>query len=487
MIAFVLTLLLCFSASPVFAADAKKPVGTRKPVAEKRLAAGRIYTSLIPQDGSLINNAKPTISAEYIDDGIGINPADTKIYLDGVDVTGQAQSTANKVVLTPAQPLSEGQHKVKVDIDDKAGNPASVTWSFTLHTQPPKIKITSHKADQYINQSPILVTGTVDNEKVRVVVNGIAAGVDRGAFSARVNIVEGNNTIMAVATDPFGNTGNDTITVILDSKPPTVQITSPLVNSLLNTRTATISGIADSRAASVIVTTAAGTQPVIAAVANGSFTAANVTLAEGQNTITAKAVSSAGNTGTSTIRINVDTLAPRVTLTAPKDQAVTNKRMVTVMGAVDDSAAVVKVNNTPVQVANGSFTLSGVNLAEGANTITATAVDRAGNQAKPATLTVVLKTVPPTAPKLGDLPFVTKDASVTVVGTAEPGSLVELYMNSASRGSVKADEKGAFSFKVPLREGNNAFSAVASDAVGNVSASSAVVNVFLDTKPPQIL
>ena len=60
-------------------------------------------------------------------------------------------------------------------------------------------------------------------------------------------------------------------------------------------------------------------------------------------------------------------------------------------------------------------------------------------------------------------------------------------MNSSSKGSVKADEKGVFSFKINLQEGNNAFSAVTSDTVGNVSASSAVVNVFLDTKPPKIL
>lgn len=485
----IIVAVLCALAAPEAGyAQAKKPGGEKKAAAgERRSAAGRVYTSLIPQDGSLINNAKPTISAEYADDGIGINPADTKIYLDGVDVTGQAQATASKVVLTPAQPLADGPHKVKVDIDDKAGNPASVTWTFTLRTQAPKVKITSHKPNQYLNQSPITVTGTIDEVKARVVVNGIAAAVDRGTFSARVNLVEGNNTLTAVATDPFGNAGSETIAVVLDSKPPTVQITAPLVNSLLNSRSATVSGIADAKAASVVVTTAAGTQPVTATVANGSFTASNVMLAEGQNTITAKAVSNAGNSSTSVVRVIVDTVAPKVVLTGPKDQMVTNKKMITVTGMVDDPAAVVKVNNTPVQVAKGGFTLSGVNLVEGGNTITATAVDRAGNQAKAATLTVMLKTVPPAAPRLGDLPFVTRETSITVAGTAEPRSQVELFMNSASRGTVKVDDKGVFSFKAPLREGNNAFSAVASDAVGNVSASSAVVNVFLDTKPPQIL
>lgn len=459
-----------------------------KPAAEtKKAPVTRMYTSLNPADGSLINNAKPTIAAEYVDEGIGINPSGTKIYVDGVDVSNQAQATPNKVTYTPSQPLSDGLHKVRVEIDDKAGNPATVTWSFTLHTKPPTVKITSLAQNQYVNQSPVLVTGTVDDVKARVLVNGIAAAVEKGLFSARVNIIEGNNTITAVATDPFANNGSDSVIVVLDSKPPTIEITAPHANSSVNSRTVTVSGIADSKAASVLISVNTGTNSVTADLAPGTFSAKTVTLAEGVNTITAKAVSRAGNAGTSSVRVTVDTIAPRILLTTPKDQTLTNKKMITVTGTVDDALALVRVNNTPVQVSKGTFALSGVNLAEGSNTITATAVDRAGNQAQAASLIVVLKTIPPAPPKLSDMPFVTRDASITVAGTAEPGTQVELYMNSATRGTMKTDEKGNFSFKVALQEGNNAFSAVTSDAVGNVSASSAVVNVFLDTNPPRIL
>lgn len=490
--AIMLTLLFCLQTTALFGAQTKAPApspAVRKAPAEKKAATGgRVYTSLNPADGSFINNAKPTIGAEYSDDGIGVNPADTKLYIDGVDVSAQAQATSNKVTYTPAAPLTDGVHKVKLDIDDKAGNPASVTWTFTLHTQPPKIKINSHKPNQYVNKSPLLVTGSVDNVNVRVMVNGVVASLERGVFSAKVNIVEGSNTITAVATDPFVNTGMDSIAVILDSKPPTVEITRPLANSLISSKTVIVSGIADGKAASVTVATSpTKTGPVTADIATGTFTAKEVRLEEGVNTITAKAVSNAGNSATSSIKVTVDTIPPKVSLSAPKDQTLTNKKMITVTGTIDDPLATVKVNNTPVQVSKGLFTLSGVNLAEGSNTITATATDRAGNQAKAASIVVVLKTIPPAPPKLGELPFVTRDTVITVKGTAEPASMVELFMNSASKVSSKADEKGAFSFKVNLQEGNNAFSAVTSDAVGNVSASSTVVNVFLDTKPPKIL
>jgi len=490
--AITLILLFCLQTTAMYGAQTKAPnpapAARKVPAERKTVAGGRIYTSLNPSDGSFINNARPAIGAEYADDGIGINPAETKLFIDGVDVSPQAQATPNKVTYTPAAPLGDGIHKVRLDIDDKAGNPASVTWTFTLHTQPPKIRINSHKPNQYVNRSPIVVTGSVDTVNVRVMVNGVVASLERGVFSAKVNIVEGSNTITAVATDPFVNTGMDSVTVVLDSKPPTIEITGPQANSLLNSKTVIVSGIADGKAAAVTVATSpTKTGAMTADLAPGTFTAKEVRLEEGVNTITAKAVSMAGTSATSAIKVTVDTIPPRITLTAPKDQTLTNKKMITVTGTIDDPLATVKVNNTPVQVSKGVFTLSGVNLAEGSNTITATAIDRAGNQAKAAGIIVVLKTMPPAPPRLGELPFITRDTVITVKGSADPASVVELFMNSASKGSVKADEKGAFSFKVNLQEGNNAFSAVTSDAVGNVSASSTVVNVFLDTKPPKIL
>ena len=147
----------------------------------------------------------------------------------------------------------------------------------------------------------------------------------------------------------------------------------------------------------------------------------------------------------------------------------------------------VKVNNTLVQMSKGIFTLSSLNLQEGANVITATAVDRAGNQATPAVVNVILDTTPPAVPMLNPLPAVTKMLVSTVTGTTEAGAQVEIYVNSVSQGTVKANDKGLFSHTINLTEGNNAVTVTATDAPGNTCAPSAVTNVFLDTKPPRLL
>ena len=100
---------------------------------------------------------------------------------------------------------------------------------------------------------------------------------------------------------------------------------------------------------------------------------------------------------------------------------------------------------------------------------------------------MVLDTTPPAPPVLSPLPPVTRSSQITVSGATEPGARVSVYMNSSAQGEVRADEKGAFMVKTSLAEGNNAVTAIAFDAPGNASAPSAVLNVFMDTKPPRIL
>jgi len=481
-IALFVALILCFQVGAAVSAP-KKHAEKKAPEKKTEVAP---YSSLNPTDGSLINNAKPTISAEYVDEGIGVNAPDTKLYIDDVDVTSAAQVTATKIIYVPALPLADGVHKIKLDIDDKAGNPTTASWSFTLRTKPPLVTITSHKPGTFVNSSPILLTGTVDDFKAKVIVNGVATLVEKGSFSAKVNISEGTNTITAVATDEFGNTGSYSVAVILDSKPPYIDVTAPVANGVLTSRVVTVTGKVDKNAVSILVSGASGT-PVTAELAAGVFTAKDVRLDEGMNTIIIKAISQSGIEGKAEVKVLVDSIAPVISIATPKDMTITNRKMITITGIVDDPTAMVKVNNIPAQIAKGMFTLSGVSLVEGSNTITATASDHAGNQAKVSIITVVLDTTPPAPPVLAQQTPITKAAEMVITGTSEPGSQVEVFVNNTSQGTIKADDKGAFSLKVKLDEGNNSIMAVAYDAPGNASSPSAVLNIFRDTKAPRIL
>src|SRR3954449_7843409 len=65
------------------------------------------------------------------------------------------------------------------------------------------VNITSPAVSAYLNTSPTIVSGTVANPSAQVTVNGVAAQVTGGSFSASVPLQEGTNTLTAVANNGF--------------------------------------------------------------------------------------------------------------------------------------------------------------------------------------------------------------------------------------------------------------------------------------------
>lgn len=82
-------------------------------------------------------------------------------------------------------------------------------------------------APAFAGTKTITVTGTVDDAIATVTVNGTAATLTGGNFSAAVTLTEGENTITAVATDPAGNSSSASVEVSLDTVPPVIVISSP--------------------------------------------------------------------------------------------------------------------------------------------------------------------------------------------------------------------------------------------------------------------
>ena len=111
-------------------------------------------------------------------------------------------------------------------------------------------------------------------------------------------------------------------------------------------------------------------------------TCTSPTLKDGSHTISVKASDNDGNAAAAkTATFTVDTVPPTLQITAPSDNLITNKKTVTVSGKTDDVSSkpvTVTVNGATVTVGtDGTFTKD-VTLAEGANTITIVAKDKAG-------------------------------------------------------------------------------------------------------------
>lgn len=171
---------------------------------------------------------------------------------------------------------------------------------------------------------------------------------------------------------------------------------------------------------------------------------------------------------------------------ASDEDDLTSETEVTITGTAEAGSTVELFNGetslgTATADDEGNFSVD-VTLPEGEASITATATDAAGNVgAASAVLTVTVDSTAPDAPGALDLDASDDDGAsdsdnvtdrtdgLTISGTAEAGSTVELFDGETSLGTVVADAEGNFSLDVDLAAGERSITARATDAAGNVS------------------
>ena len=157
----------------------------------------------------------------------------------------------------------------------------------------------------YTSLTPINVTGTVGDPNATVTINGINAPVTSGQFMATVPLLEGLNTLTAVATNSGGTETTASVQVTLDTTPPHLTIDSPAANSTTTAASLTVTGTAND----VVVGTVNNgdvqvtVNGIAAQVANRTYSATNIALAVGPNTIQAVGRDRAGNGTTATATI----------------------------------------------------------------------------------------------------------------------------------------------------------------------------------------
>ncbi len=254
-----------------------------------------------PSDGALASESPITVTGSS-DDGLS--------GLDHVSCNGAAALVSGST-FTCQVPLSQGPNPITVEAVDRAGNAA--TRSITVNLLPRLlVTITSPASLALFRSGPVTVTGTVDRPVVSVDVNGVAAVVSGQSFTAEgVPLREGHNLLTATATDAGGNVGSGSITVTLDTTPPTIHIDAPTEGAILTTAQVTVTGMindivtgtVNAEQATVIV------NGVDAVVSNRSFVVGDLLLARGLNTITAIARDRAGNESQTQVHVTFQDVA----------------------------------------------------------------------------------------------------------------------------------------------------------------------------------
>ena len=146
--------------------------------------------------------------------------------------------------------------------------------------------------------------------------------------------------------------------------------------------------------------------------------------------------------------------------------------------------------------AQGKWSFNTPKLADGVHTFVAEAINDIG-QVSPQTggFPITVDTSAPgevtgfivsdnEGPKTGTLSNgdTTDDATPTISGKAEPGSVVHIYVNGQENGTAVADANGNWTYTTgSLVDGEYTFTARAEDSAGNLGAENAGVTVTLDT------
>jgi len=184
---------------------------------------------------------------------------------------------------------------------------------------------------------------------------------------------------------------DSTLTLILegaDNTPPEVSIINPANNTYTNIPEITVTGKVLDSISWVNAVTVNGKEGQLT---GETYTSLNVRLAEGANTVTASAVDAAGNTANAPVKVLLDTIPPSIKISSPQDGSTVNstKPAITVeysdaLSGIDASTARIAVDGLDVtdkaMITNNSVTYTPETaLKDGAHTVTASVLDKAGN------------------------------------------------------------------------------------------------------------
>ena len=389
--------------------------------------------------------------------------------------------------------LGEGSHTFHVRATDPAGNtdPSPATFTWTVDTSPPDTAIGAAPSDP-TNATTASFSFTSSESGSTFQCNLDGAGFSScTAPAAYTGLSEGTHTFQVRATDAAANTDPTPAsrTWTIDTTAPAAPlIVSPAEGSTNNTGSFTLSGTAEA-SSTVEIFEGAASRGTTSATGLGNWAKALVSVPDGSHTYTARATDAAGNvSGPSNVRtIVVDTSAPNTVIGAGPIGATASTSAIFSFSA-DDAAATFECSLDGAGFSSCTSPKTYTGLAEGPHVFQVRATDPAGNtDPTPAARSWNVDVTPPAAPVItspADGSFNTT-GNVTVAGTAEPGSVVEVFEGATSRGAVTAGAGGNWSRPLTgVPDGSHTYTAVATDSAGNSSAVSNSSTVHVDTATP---
>lgn len=458
-------------------------------------------------------------------------------FLSGKDFTFNGKSTLYGSIGAKGNIIFNGNATVIADFAD----PTAPAISATL------VRDTASEGKTNTDRITFdpTITGTVADASI---VTGLKAGFDSTPTSNFVNVLpqlgadgsfsftptqlaqiaggtlpDGVHTLHLQAQDLYGNVSpvfNFSFTLDTKEAAPTLlklDAKSDSGSSMGERQTfddtPTITGIANA-GATVKLSSDGTLVGQTTAAADGTWLLTTTHLADGNRSLNATATDLAGNVSSTSLPLDilVDTIAPStpksLRLTAATDTGasssdnITNNTAPTITGEAEAGTTVQlfsdgqQVGQTTAAT-DGTWFLATNKLADGTHSLTAKAVDVAGN-ASPVSvpLNVVIDTIAPTVPSslrlsgatdtgISNSDGITKNPTPSLEGQAEAGASVRVFKDGLLVGQTTATDNGSWQLAIDsLADGSYTFNATTEDKAGNVSNLSQPLAVTIDTTAP---
>ncbi|WP_228268800.1 beta strand repeat-containing protein, partial [Acinetobacter oleivorans] len=436
-----------------------------------------ITAPVVALDDVLTNDSTPALTGTVNDP-----TATVVVTVDGVNYPATNNGDGTWTLADNTLPaLTDGPHTITVTATDPAGNAGTDTAVVTIDTTAPNAPV----LDPINATDP--VTGTAEPGSTVTVsfpdgtTATVVAGTD-GSWSVPNpgNLVDGD-TVTATATDPAGNTSLPGSGVV------SADITAPVValdDVLTNDSTPALTGTVNDPTATVVVTVDGTDYPAVNN-GDGTWTLADNTLpalTDGPHTITVTATDPAGNAGTDTAVVTIDTTAPNAPVLDPINATDpvtgTAEPGSTVTVSFPDGTTATVVAGT-----DGSWSVPNPGDLTDGQTVTATATDPAGNTSLPGTGTVSADI---TAPVVALDDVLTNDSTPALSGTVnDPTATVVVTVDGVDYPAVNNGD-GTWTLAdntLPaLTDGPHTITVTATDPAGNAGTDTAVVTI--DTTAP---
>jgi hypothetical protein len=359
----------------------------------------------------------------------------------------------------------------------------------------------------------VKLTGGAQASHVFWQVNGAFSlgAVGQFAGTALANTTGGIGTDSVVNGRVLAQTAVTTDSDQFYSSPPTVTLTGGAAEDI-NNSTPTISGTTNVGTAGVVTVTVAGqTSPQTLHATpsgNGSWSVTPTILANATYTVLASTVDAAGNVGSASQQLTIDTVPPLIALDGAPT-VLTDNPTATISGSTDAAPGTLVTVNVDAQRLSavvdgttitenvGAQTLSALvqsdyswnvrptPMGEGARTVTAAVTDPAGNTST-ATEQLTVDTVAPAVSITGGATALTDNPTPTIAGTtdAPPGALVTVTVADETLTDPVASDATWSVTTAHLSDGPHRVVMTVSDAAGNQA--SAVQTLTVNTVAPVI-